>query len=175
MCLFLWLWLFYAFSVCSEVVEVLDDSPEAKKWPLWKEPLTEPSNEALSIPTPSIPVTTASSNPTSFLTQTSNSAIPTPTSASTKLPVRKPGPRKPKTSLAPLPGPSKTKKLSTLDKSAMDWQTHVHSEQHSGLKDELEANRKAGGYLEKVQFLKRVEERKDGTLENLKSSKRRKL
>jgi hypothetical protein len=57
----------------------------------------------------------------------------------------------------------------------MDWQTHVHAEQHSGLKDELEANRKAGGYLEKVQFLKRVEERKDGTLEGLKSTKRRKL
>jgi len=57
----------------------------------------------------------------------------------------------------------------------MDWQTHVQAEQHSGLKDELEANRKAGGYLEKVQFLKRVEERKDGTLESLKSTKRRKL
>ena len=164
---------------CSEVVEVLEDSPEAKKWPLWKEPIAE-STEApseVSTPAPSIPVT-ASSNPPSSPTQTPNSEIspnPTSTSESTKPPVRKPGPRKPKTSLAPLPGPSKTKKLSTLDKSAMDWQTHVHSEQHSGLKDELEANRKAGGYLEKVQFLKRVEERKDGTLENLKSAKRRKL
>jgi len=168
----------FAGEQVVEVVEVLDDSPEAKKWPLWKEPLTESSSEAPSevpIPTPSIPVTTALSNPTSSPAQTSNSAIPTSTSASTKPPVRKPGPRKPKTSLAPLPGPSKTKKLSTLDKSAMDWETHVHSEQHSGLKDELEANRKAGGYLEKVQFLKRVEERKDGTLESLKSSKRRKL
>ena len=168
---------FYVVSACSEVVEVLEDSPEAKKWPLWKEPLTELSNEApseISIPAPSIPVT-ASSNPSSSSTQTPNSAISTTTSASAKPPVRKPGPRKPKTSLAPLPGPSKTKKLSTLDKSAMDWQTHVHSEQHSGLKDELEANRKAGGYLEKVQFLKRVEERKDGTLESLKSTKRRKL
>lgn len=57
----------------------------------------------------------------------------------------------------------------------MDWQSHVQAEQHSGLRDELEANRKAGGYLEKVQFLKRVEERKDETLESLKSSKRRKL
>jgi len=58
----------------------------------------------------------------------------------------------------------------------MDWQAHVHAEQqHSGLKDELEANRRTGGYLEKVQFLKRVEERKDETLETLKSSKRRKL
>jgi len=170
----------FAGEQVVEVVEVLEDSPEAKKWPLWKEPLTESSSDAppeVSIPAPSIPVTD-SSNPSSSPTQTPNSAISlksTSTSASTKPPVRKPGPRKPKTSLAPLPGPSKTKKLSTLDKSAMDWQTHVHAEQHSGLKDELEANRKAGGYLEKVQFLKRVEERKDGTLESLKSTKRRKL
>ena len=174
--IYLFQWL-YVLSTCSEVVEVPEDSPEAKKWPLWKEPLTESSSDApseVSIPTPSIPVT-ASSDPSSSPTPTPSSAIPTSTSTSTKPPVRKPGPRKPKTSLAPLPGSSKTKKLSTLDKSAMDWQTHVHSEQHSGLKDELEANRKAGGYLEKVQFLKRVEERKDGTLESLKSSKRRKL
>ena len=57
----------------------------------------------------------------------------------------------------------------------MDWQNHIQAEQSSGLKDELEANRKAGGYLEKVQFLKRVEERKDEALENLKSTKRRKI
>jgi len=170
----------FAGEQVVEVVEVLEDSPEAKKWPLWKEPLTESSSEApseVSIPAPSIPVA-ASSDPSSSPTQTPTSAIPlnsTSTSVSTKPLVRKPGPRKPKTSLAPLPGPSKTKKISTLDKSAMDWQTHVQAEQHSGLKDELEANRKAGGYLEKVQFLKRVEERKDGTLESLKSTKRRKL
>jgi hypothetical protein len=77
--------------------------------------------------------------------------------------------------LPSLPGPSKAKKLSTLDKSAMDWQAHVQAEQDSGLKDELEANRRAGSYLEKVQFLKRVEERKDATLESLKTTKRRKL
>ena len=176
LCVFMALNVFHVFST-SDVVEVLEDSPEAKKWPLLKEPLTESSSEApseVSIPTPSIPVT-ASSKPSSSPPLTSNSAIPASTSTSTKPPVRKPGPRKPKTSLTPLPGSSKTKKLTTLDKSAMDWQSHVHSEQHSGLKDELEANRKAGGYLEKVQFLKRVEERKDGTLESLKSSKRRKL
>ena len=172
--------MFLCLSTCSEVVEVLEDSLEAKKWPLWKEPLTQSSSEApseVSIPVSSTPVT-ASSNSSSSPTQTPNlakSLESTSTSASTKPPLRKPGPRKPKTSLAPLPGPSKTKKLSTLDKSAMDWQTHVHAEQHAGLKDELEANRKAGGYLEKVQFLKRVEERKDGTLESLKSTKRRKL
>lgn len=97
------------------------------------------------------------------------------TSLSTKPPLRKPRPRKPKTTLTPSPGPSKAKKLSMLNKSAMDWQAHVHAEQESGLKGELEANRRTGGYLEKVQFLKRVEERKDETFEALKSIKRRKL
>ena len=165
----------YFILTCSEVVEVLEDSPEASKWPLWKDPLTtESSNEAspaVSLPATAMPVAPLS-NSSSSLDQTSNPASP---SASTKPPVRKPGPRKSKTSLAPLPGPSRAKKISTLDKSAMDWQTHVQAEQHSGLKDELEANRKAGGYLEKVQFLKRVEQRKDETLESLKSTKRRRI
>ncbi|KAF8801137.1 hypothetical protein BYT27DRAFT_7198734 [Phlegmacium glaucopus] len=173
----------FAGEEVVEVVEVPEDSPEAKKWPLWKESLTESSTEAEVsslplVPAPSILVT-APSNPSSPPAQMSSPTIPlepASTSVSTKPPLRKPGPRKPKTSLTPLPGPSsKSKKLSTLDKSAMDWQAHVHAEQHSGLKDELEANRKTGGYLEKVQFLKRVEERKDETLEVLKSNKRRKL
>jgi hypothetical protein len=164
--------------IFSEVVEVLEDSPEARKWPLWKDPLTESSSEApTAVPLPLLSMPVApSSNPSSSPNQTPNSSLnPASTSASTKPPARKPGPRKPKTSLASLPGPSKAKKISTLDKSAMDWQAHVQAEQDSGFKDELEANRKAGGYLEKVQFLKRVEERKDATLESLKSTKRRKL
>lgn len=173
----------FAGEEVVEVVEVPEDSLEAKKWPLWKEPLTESSTDAPTevslplLPVSSMPVA-ASSSPLLPPTQTPNPVISlesVSTSLSTKLPVRKPGPRKPKTSLTPLPGSSKAKKISTLDKSAMDWQTHVHAEQHSGLKDELEANRKGGGYLEKVQFLKRVEERKDETLEALKSTKRRKL
>ena len=203
LCVFMGLNVFMCFTF-REVVEVPEDSPEAKKWPLWKDPFTEsptgaPNEVSLPpLPAPSIPVAAPSNptsappnptsappnptppplDPTSAPVQMPNPAIPlqsTSTSASTKPPLRKPGPRKPKTSLAPLPGPSKAKKLSTLDKSAMDWQTHIHTEQHPGLKDELEANRKAGGYLEKVQFLKRVEERKDETIEALKSTKRRKL
>lgn len=55
----------------------------------------------------------------------------------------------------------------------MDWRAHVDSQEVS--KDELEANRKGGGYLEKVEFLKRVEERKEDKLEANKSNKRRRL
>jgi hypothetical protein len=57
----------------------------------------------------------------------------------------------------------------------MDWRAHVQEQEGSGLKDELEANRRSGGYLEKVDFLKRVDERKEEAIEASKSFKRRKL
>lgn len=52
----------------------------------------------------------------------------------------------------------------------MDWQKHISTD---GLTDELEANRRSGGYIEKVEFLQRVDERKEGSLEASKSNKRR--
>jgi len=55
----------------------------------------------------------------------------------------------------------------------MDWQAHVGSSADSALKDELEANRRGGGYLEKVQFLQRVEERKEQVFDSSKDKKRR--
>lgn len=55
----------------------------------------------------------------------------------------------------------------------MDWRAHINADQESSLKDELEANRRGGGYLEKVEFLKRVEERKDNAIEASKGNKRR--
>lgn len=57
----------------------------------------------------------------------------------------------------------------------MDWNTHINAQPESGVKDELEANRRGGGYLEKVEFLKRVDERKEDVIEANKPSKRRKL
>ncbi|KAF9493194.1 hypothetical protein BDN71DRAFT_1114020, partial [Pleurotus eryngii] len=123
-----------------EVVEVDEDSEDAKKWPR--------AGETLS--------TSASAS----------------TSSTPKPPAKRPGPRKSKVTLAPLPS-GKAKKLSTLEKSAMDWRAHVAAEASSGLQEELDANRKGGGYLEKVDFLKRVDERKDDILEASRSSKRR--
>ena len=41
------------------------------------------------------------------------------------------------------------------------------------LKDELDANRRGGGYLEKVQFLNEVGDRRDKLLEESKDKKRR--
>lgn len=146
-----------------EVVEVPEDSPDAKKWPIWR-PQDETSQSASASSSAAEPTTTTVES-----TASSTPAAPTPSTG------KRPGPRKPKTQLVELPGrgAAKAKKLTTLDKSAMDWKAHVQSSEDNGLKDELEANRRGGGYLEKVEFLKRVEERKDAVFEAAKGGKRR--
>lgn len=147
-------------------MDVPEDSEDAKKWPLWKPPSEEkPASDSTQ------PGETPASgdDAQSGVTPSTSSA-----GATGKKPAKRPGPRKPKTILAPLPGAQKAKKLTTLDKSAMDWRSHVASAQtSSGLKDELEANRRGGGYLDKVEFLNRVEERKEDAFEATKSTKRR--
>ncbi|KII91235.1 hypothetical protein PLICRDRAFT_105952 [Plicaturopsis crispa FD-325 SS-3] len=150
----------FAGEEVVEVVEVPEDSPDAKKWPL----------------VDSIPNSNAPSEEPSAVASTSQST-PTPSASSSAQPPAPPpkrrGPRKPKTSLAPLPSAStKAKKLTTLEKSAMDWRAHVGASEPT-ITDELEANRRGGGYLEKVEFLQRVEERKEGAIEAAKAGKRR--
>lgn len=66
----------------------------------------------------------------------------------------------------------KGKKMTTLEKvgsrygrllthqSQMDWKSLTAADKH--LSDELQANRRSGGYLEKQAFLDRVSERKEG-------------
>lgn len=156
-----------AYSCAREVVETDVDSPDAKKWPLWRAP-----GEVDASPLVSTPSTEAS--PSTLVSPDTAVAV---ANMSIKHPPKRPGPRKPKVTLAALPASSSTKakKLSTLDKSAMDWRSHIQATEASGLKDELEANRRSGGYLEKVEFLKRVDERKDNVIETSKSSKRRRL
>ncbi|KAJ6572051.1 bucentaur or craniofacial development-domain-containing protein [Mycena capillaripes] len=144
----------YAGEYTTEVVEVPEGSPEAKKWPLWR-PLEE--------------ATTSSS------AQEISEASPLPSGSSasgaTRPPTKRPRPRKSKTTLSNIPT-QKARKLSTLDKSAMDWRAHVNAEA-SDVKDELDANRRGGGYLEKIEFLNRVDARKEDALEASKSTKRR--
>jgi hypothetical protein len=138
-----------------EIVEVPEDSPDAKKWPLCND--ESPINGSGPPKTPESPP-----------------ILPTAPEASPELPPKKPRPRKPKTVLGTLPSSTtqKAKKLTTLDKSLMDWKAHTGE---ASIQDELETNRKSGGYLERVEFLKRVDERKEDNLESLKSRKRRKL
>lgn len=146
-------------------MEVAEDSPEVKKWSIWREQgETDDTKPFHSIAKPAQQNSEGSSSVAS-----SSSVQPKP------VPGKRPGPRKPKTSLSALPSSQKAKKLTTLDKSAMDWSAHINTQQDPRVKDELEANRRGGGYLEKVEFLKRVDERKEGNMEASKPSKRRKL
>jgi len=96
--------------------------------------------------------------------------------ASAQTLTKRPGRRKPKTQLAELPsaGSRKGKKLTTLEMSALEWKAHVNNASgEPELASELEANRRGGGYLEKVEFLQRVGDRKDQTREANKDPKRR--
>jgi len=138
------------------VIEVPEDSEEAKRWPRWY-----PSSEHSS---------TTQQTPDSS-SSASGSVAPTPSPAQKPALGKPPGPRKPRKSLADIPT-QKAKKITTLDKSAMDWRAHVTS---SDVKDELDANRRGGGYLEKMDFLQRVEDRREDVFEANKSNKRRKI
>ncbi|KAH7882393.1 bucentaur or craniofacial development-domain-containing protein [Phlebopus sp. FC_14] len=141
-----------------EVVEVPEDSEDAKKWPLWQ-PQPSPSPQ----PTAEQPVSV----------EVAGSGSSSVASGTPPAPGKRPGPRKARTALPSLPKAGQAKKITTLDKSAMDWRTHLSS-QSSDVQDELNANRRGGGYLEKVEFLKRVEDRREDVLEASKSAKRRK-
>jgi hypothetical protein len=143
-----------------EVVEVPEDSEEAKKWPRLD---TSELSSATS------PAPDSSSSSTNVNASASSSAAPIQPTTQKPATRKPPGPRKPRTSLADIPT-QKAKKITTLDKSAMDWRTHVTS---SDIKDELDANRRGGGYLEKMDFLKRVEDRREDAYEASKSNKRR--
>ncbi|KZT28076.1 hypothetical protein NEOLEDRAFT_1059438 [Neolentinus lepideus HHB14362 ss-1] len=178
-----------------EVQEVPEDSDEARKWPRWQPANSQPA----PLPPASAPAATStqsvenspkphgpapahisesstahtSTSPSFSTPSASITPPPTPATSTSRSPARRPGPRKPKTILNSLPSSQKPKKLTTLDKSAMDWQ--AANAQDQALKDELEANRRGGGYLEKVEFLQRVDERRDAVMEAGRAGKRRKL
>lgn len=148
----------YEPDIFREIKEVPVDSDEAKKWPRWNDPSSgrDEGPSSINIPKTSVNADASSSNASDVVSK----------------PAKRPGPRKSKITLAPLPGSQKAKKLTTLDKSAMDWRSHVDSAAEP-VKDALEANRRGGGYLEKVEFLQRVADRKEDALEATKVTKRR--
>ena len=100
------------YAMASEVIEVLENSEDAKKWPRWIEPAAEGSSTPLAL---AYTIAGPSTQP----------------SVTAKTPAKKPGPRKLKTTLSVLPAPSKAKKISTLGKPAMDWQAHIQNGQAS--------------------------------------------
>lgn len=151
----------------SEIVEVPEDSNDAKNWPLWKPPETAAEVATSNTDGSSTPTTPAAGLPTA---SSSSSATTTPQVVN-----RKPGRRKPKVQLAELPSADsqKGKKLTTLEKSTLDWNAHVNVPGEPELAVELEANRRGGGYLERVEFLQRVDDRKNQALEASRDHKRR--
>ncbi|KAG7095808.1 hypothetical protein E1B28_006508 [Marasmius oreades] len=168
----------FAGEEVVEVVEVPEDSIDAKKWPRWSPPDEHKLEE--SAPNCRSPVHDSSEpSGSSVLPRTIPANTPEPvaqpnalTSNPTSI-AKRPGPRKSRTTLASLPSSSTPKKITILEKSAMVWRSHVGLQQEPGLKDELEANRRGGGYLEKVEFLERVHERKEDVLERSKGTKRK--
>ncbi|KAF8624238.1 hypothetical protein AX15_005998 [Amanita polypyramis BW_CC] len=178
----------FAGEELTEVVEVPEDSPEAKTWPIWhptEEPVASSTSSATTGQIAPAPLTAGGTQIASEVTPSTSAPLPTaltssPTPSTPVTGKQRPGPRKPKVQLAELPGGSgaaKAKKLTTLDKSVMDWKAHVQESGNVVLRDELEANRRGGtGYLDKVDFLQRVDERKDAVLDAAKAGgKRRRL
>lgn len=178
-------YVFYSELMNSQVVEVAEDSEDAKRWPEWKPSgssgpgratteilFNKDSQIHATEATSSVSLTPSTSQPASTIACLASSPSESPNPIPSK--AKRPGPRKPKTLLT---GPTgKPKKITTLEKSTMDWKAHVQSETVAGvrLEDELEANRRAGGYLDRVDFLERVGARKGEIFDQERSAKRRK-
>lgn len=145
--------------------EVDEDSPEAIAY-FSNLSASKPTPPAPSTPTPSTSAIDAlfgdSTEPSSA---PSTSTVPAPAP-----PPPKAAPRRPKSSLSSLASSlAKPSKLNTLEKSKLDWSSYVQKE--DGLVDDLEKARK-GGYLEKMDFVRRTEERAEEERERLKSGRR---
>ncbi|KAG8737286.1 hypothetical protein FRC10_008376 [Ceratobasidium sp. 414] len=155
-----------------EKVQVAEDSAEAANWKK-RQPSTITS-EQTPVATGPPPSTAPASNATSTTTQSPRASstdpiqeMPTPTSAKPKAVA------KPRRSLSSMAAAAKPKKLTTLEKSKLDWQSHLATVTPDE-RDELERNKQAGGtgYLEKVDFLTRVGERRESVFEDSKRKRR---
>ncbi|KAG8712500.1 hypothetical protein FRC08_014502 [Ceratobasidium sp. 394] len=155
-----------------EKVQVPEDSAEAVNWR--KRQPSAVTSEQTSIATGSSPPAAPVSNATSATTQSPRPASTEPTKeASAPASVKPKTAGKPRKSLSSLAAATKPKKLTTLEKSRLDWQSHLATVSPDE-RDELERNKQAGGtgYLEKVDFLTRVGERRETVFEDSKRKRR---
>lgn len=158
--------MFSMISRYREVVEVPEDSPDAKKWPKVTPSIGPTSTSISSLSSQAVPETSISQAQPNPRTSSQTQQAPL-----TQQPPKRPPPmkRKPKTLLntgASSSSTPKPQKLTTLQKSTMDWKAHLRSENNDGLQadgQELQANRQegGGGYLERMEFLQRVEDRRE--------------
>lgn len=181
----------------SKIEQVPEDSPDAKKWPRWNSSMSIPESATSKIP-PSESTDTPSSvgsgsTPADANTPSTSSGTPPPlpppratkrtrksldamfasaTASATASALSKFNANADAASLQKL-SLAKGQKLTTLDKSAMDWREHVQSIDEVS-RDEMEKNRRGGGsYLSKVEFLQRVEERAEDVAEAGRAKRRR--
>ncbi|KAF5390092.1 hypothetical protein D9757_003875 [Collybiopsis confluens] len=158
----------FAGKEIREIVQVPRSSADAKKWPVVSSS-SDAGSSAAATATPYIPASSS--------TSTSTPAIASDSSLSQKPPGPRKRPRKSKLILDEIPraGGHSLKDLTMLEKSSMDWKAHLSEKDSPAMKDELEANRRegGGGYLEKVEFLDRVSERRESLLDASKNGKRR--
>ena len=68
--------------------------------------------------------------------------------------VKPPPKKKRKSKLDPGPSPIPPPKLTTLQKSNLDWKSYTQSDET--LSNELDYNKKSGGYLSRFDFLERT-------------------
>ncbi|KAL5498521.1 hypothetical protein ACEPAH_1874 [Sanghuangporus vaninii] len=189
----------FAGEEVSEVIEVPEDSEDARKWPRWIPQSAQgeqvPTNGASredakgdALPAaienksqpPNAPHPSKASESSKDAVSSTSGSKSTVSTATKLTSHPKPGPRKPKTTLPPLPS-SKPKKLTTLEKSAMDWRAHISQNDSTtettpggiSIADELERNRRNGGYLEKVAFLERVGNRREDLFEESRKKRRK--
>ncbi|KAI9137727.1 bucentaur or craniofacial development-domain-containing protein [Paraphysoderma sedebokerense] len=168
-------------SVSSSISQNLNDGNQTVKSNDKTDTQDAPNEEAerkesgpSSLTSSTLPKNLVSSSPSTSATPASNSSNPNVNSAASvhsniEKHKRRPGPAKRSSGLSALAskygvdlGPAK--KLNTLEKSKQDWNKFVDKE---GIKDELQYKNK-DGYLEKVDFLKRMDEVQDQKIRELK-------
>jgi hypothetical protein len=129
---------------------------------------TKKSNETSAVVTEEAAPATTSSSTTSATTTPTETAEKKPMAAAKKKmsPLKQ---KRPKSSLSSLVSQYNIKepKMNTLEKSKLDWQGYVDRE---GIRDDLKYKNK-DGYMEKVAFLQRVDDRR---LSQLKSGQKKK-
>ncbi|TYJ53536.1 hypothetical protein B9479_005805 [Cryptococcus floricola] len=116
---------------------------------------------------PVLPAEESVTKPETPLAETSASPVP----AAPQAPKPKGPPRRKRQTLEQMSAAlDKGKKMTTLEKSQMDWKSHTSSS--TKMEDELAANRRSGGYLANRDFLDRVGERKSETYDQQGTRKR---
>ncbi|KAG8983558.1 hypothetical protein FRB90_005906 [Tulasnella sp. 427] len=159
----------FAGEEVIEIKEVQEGSAEATKWPMVVEDKGD-DQAGGSTPCTSTPADTGASAALFPGAGPSVSVLPEARSINDAPPLKKPTPTsatrrpgRPKgSSLAALVAATKPKKISTLEKSRLDWDAHLASTPSKEEVDELERDRKDGaGYLDRMDYLKRVDERKE--------------